>query len=79
MFDNIAKQLEIQSLGVGRTNFKITKEEFETFYKEFLFEEIKGEVRMGTAFCEKYNEPNSVLSILSNKSAKEHIRKFYVK
>ena len=75
----MVKQLEVQTLGKGKKDFKITKEEFEDFCKEFLFEQIKGEYKLGEAFCKKYDEPNYVLSILNDKSAKAHIRKFYVK
>ena len=79
MFDQMAKQLEVQTLGKGKKNFKITKQEFEDFCKGFLFEQIKGNNKIGVAFCEKYDEPNYVLSILSNRAAKEHIKKFYIK
>jgi hypothetical protein len=79
MFDKMAQQLQLQTLGKGKKDFKITKEEFEDFCKEFLFEQIKGEVKLGEAFCKKYDEPNYVLSILNDKSAKTHIRKFYVR
>lgn len=75
----MAQQLQLQTLGKGKKDFKITKEEFEDFCKEFLFEQIKGEVKLGEAFCKKYDEPNYVLSILNDKSAKTHIRKFYVR
>ena len=79
MFDHIAKQLEVQTLGKGKTNFTITQEEFEMFCKGFLFEQLKGNYKLGEAFCEKYNEPNHVLRILTDRSAKAHIKKFYVK
>jgi hypothetical protein len=79
MFDNIAKQLELQSLGKRKNDFKIDKQEFEQFCKNFLFEEIKGDKKLGVYFCEKYNETNHVLSILNNQAAREHIRTFYVK
>lgn len=79
MFDRIAQQLKIQTLGKGKKYFTITKEEFEGFCKEFLFEQIKGDVKLGEAFCKKYDEPNYVLSILPDNSAKEHIEKFYVR
>jgi hypothetical protein len=79
MFDNMARQLELQTLGKGQKDFSITEEEFEDFCKGFLFEEIKGNTKLGEAFCKKYNEPNYVLSILPNESAKQHIRKFYIK
>ena len=79
MFDKIVDQLRIQTLGKGKTNFKITIQEFDDFCKGFLFEQIKGDYRIGEAFCKKYNESNYVLSILPDHSAKAHIKKFYVK
>lgn len=75
----MAEQLTVQTLGKGKKDFKITQEEFEQFCKEFLFEQLKGNAKLGQVFCEKYDEPNYVLSILPNRSAKAHIKKFYVK
>ena len=75
----MAQQLDIQTLSKGRKDFKISKQEFDDFFKEFLFEQIKGNYRIGEAFCKKYDEPNYVLSILPDRSAKAHIKKFYVK
>ena len=75
----MAKQLEVQTLGKGKKNFYITEKEYEDFIKGFLFEEIKGNTKLGETFCKKFGETNHVLSILSNKAATEHIRKFYVK
>ena len=75
----MAQQLDLQTLGKGKTNFKITIQEFDDFCKGFLFEQIKGNYRIGEAFCKKYDEPNYVLSILPDRSAKAHIKKFYVK
>ena len=79
MFDRLAKQLDLQTLGKGRENFSITKEEFEDFCKGFLFEQLKGDLRLGEAFCKKYKEQNAVLSILPDNSAIEHIKKFYIR
>jgi len=79
MFDKMAKQLEVQTLGKGKKNFYITEKEYEDFIKGFLFEEIKGNTKLGETFCKKFGETNHVLSILSNKAATEHIRKFYVR
>ena len=75
----MAQQLDLQTLGKGKTNFKITIQEFDDFCKGFLFEQIKGDHKLGEAFCKKYDEPNYVLSILPDSSAKTHIEKFYVK
>jgi hypothetical protein len=79
MFDKMVKQLELQTLGKGKKDFSISKQEFEDFLKGFLFEQIKGDYKLGETFCKKYDEPNYVLSILPNRSAKQHIKKFYVK
>ena len=75
----MAQQLDLQTLGKGKKDFKISKQEFDDFCKEFLFEQIKGDLKLGEAFCKKYDEPNYVLSILSDCSAQAHIKKFYVK
>jgi hypothetical protein len=77
MFDQIAKQL--QTLDKRNKEFKITEQEFEDFCKKFLFERIKGDKKLGEVFCEKYDLANYVLSILNDKAATEHIRKFYIK
>ena len=79
MFDNLVKQLELQSLGKNKSDFKIDKREFEDFCRGFLFEEIKGDKKLGQHFCEKYNQTNYVLSILNDRAAKNHIKTFYVK
>ena len=80
MFDRIAKELEAIVVDPrSDKDFYITKQEFDDFCKGFLFEELKGNNQLGAAFCKKYNQSNYILSILSNKSAKEHIRKFYIK
>ena len=79
MFSDMTKQLELQTLGRGKQDFNITKQEFDDFCKGFLFEQIKGNTRLGEAFCKKYNEPNYVLSILPDESAIAHIKKFYLK
>ena len=79
MFQKMVQQLNIQTLGKGKQDFKINKQEFDNFCKEFLFEQIKGEYKLGESFCKKYDEPNYVLSILSDEAAKSHIKKFYVR
>ena len=75
----MAQQLDLQTLGKGKQDFNITKQEFDNFCKEFLFEQIKGDYKLGEAFCKKYDEPNYVLSILPDRSARAHIKKFYVR
>ena len=79
MFDRMAKELEAIIVDPkSDKDFYITEQEFDDFCKGFLFEEIKG-TKLGTAFCEKFGQTNYVLSILHNKAAKEHIKKFYIK
>lgn len=75
----MAQQLELQTLGKGKKNFTISKQELDDFLKEFLFEQIRGNCKLGEAFCKKYDEPNYVLSILPDRSAISHIKKFYVR
>ena len=75
----MAIQLDLQTLGKGKKDFSISKQEFDNFLKEFLFEQIKGDTKLGEAFCKKYDEPNYVLSILPDHSATIHIKKFYIK
>ena len=80
MFDRLVTELEAMVVyPKNDKDFYITEQEFDDFCKGFLFEEIKGNIKLGETFCKKYNQSNYVLSILSNKSAKEHIKKFYVK
>jgi hypothetical protein len=78
MFDPIIKQLELQTLGKDKNNFKISEQEFQEFRKSFLFDQIKGN-KLGVCFCEKYKLTNYVLTILSDESAIVHIKTFYVK
>ena len=78
MFEQMAKELVSYFPGKAK-DFYITQEEFDDFCKNFLFEEIKGNDKLGDAFCEKYKQTNYVLSILNNRSAREHIKTFYVK
>lgn len=79
MFDRMAKELEAIIVDPkSDKDFYITKQEFDDFCKGFLFEELKG-TKLGTAFCKKFGQTNYVLSILHNKAAKEHIRRFYIK
>jgi hypothetical protein len=80
MFEQIVKNLESWSQKKINKDFYVTEQEFDDFCKEFLFEELKGNNRLGKAFCEKYSEENFILSTFTNnKIAKEHIRTFYIK
>ena len=47
----MVQQLDLQTLGKGNKDFKINKQEFDDFCKGFLFEQIKGDYKLGEAFC----------------------------
>ena len=80
MFDRLVTELEaIVVCPKSDKDFYITKQEFDDFCKGFLFEELKGNNQLGIAFCKKYNQSNFILSILSNKLARNHIETFYIK
>ena len=80
MFDRLVTELEAMVVDPkSDKDFYITEQEFDDFCKGFLFEELKGNDRLGKAFCKKYNQPNFILSMLSNKLAKNHIKTFYIK
>jgi hypothetical protein len=78
--NNLIKELLlIPNKGGNESDLYITKEEFDVFYKQYLFDNIKG-VSLGEAFCEKYKINNYVLLIAeSNEFAKKHIETFYIK
>lgn len=85
MFDTLArqaevisKQVDLQSLGKNK-KFTITKKEFDDFYKYHLFDQLKGEISLGQAFCNKFGTRNYVLETLPDASAKRHIETFYIK
>jgi len=78
MFNTIAKQLDRQSLGKNDPDFFITQEQYESFCKEHIFEQLRG-VSLGSAFCKKFNVRNQVLSILGDDSSKSHIKKFFIR
>jgi len=77
MFDNMIKQLELQTLSKNTTDFFITQEQYESFCKECIFEQLKG-IKVGKAFCVKYNIRNNILEMFGDEAAKHHIQKFYV-
>ena len=80
MFDRLVTELEAMVVDPkSDKDFYITEQEFDDFCKGFLFEELKGNNQLGAAFCKKYNQSNYILSILTNKFAKNHIKKFYIK
>lgn len=56
----------------GNDKRKISKNDYEIFCKEFLFEKIKGKT-FGQAFCEKFGFNDIFLKALSDETAKSHI------
>lgn len=63
------------------TNHKkqITKQEYELFCKEFVFEKLKGK-KFGESFCEKFGYNNFMLKDFTDDTAKRVIKNMgYVK
>ena len=56
----------------NQSNKTVSREDYESFCKEFVFEKLKGK-RFGEAFCDRFNINSFVLSNLSDKTAKDHI------
>lgn len=52
----------------------ISKQDYELFCKEFLFDKIKGKT-FGKAFCERFGFNDIFLRRLSDATAKDHIEK----
>jgi hypothetical protein len=64
VFDQMAFELSRETFrDYGAT--KISKEDFDTFYKEFIFQKLKGE-KLGEAFAKKFNIRDRVLYMFSN-------------
>lgn len=52
---------------------KILREDFDTFYKEFIFQKLKGE-KLGESFAKKFDVRDRVLYMISNdEDALSHI------
>ena len=57
----------------------ISKEDYEIFRKEYMFEKLKGKT-FGQAFCERFDVDDYFLKNLSDKTARYHIEKLgYIK
>lgn len=54
-------------------NKKISKEEYELFCKEFVFEKLKGK-KFGEAFCDKFGYNNFMLRNFTDDTAKRTIK-----
>lgn len=74
-FANIIGSLDISP----KTTKTISKEDYETFRKEYMFERLKGKT-FGQAFCEKFDMDDYFLKNLSDKTAQYHIENLgYIK
>lgn len=74
--DDIYKTLD--SLTTNQ-NKKISKQEYELFCKEFVFEKLKGK-KFGEAFCDKFGYNNFMLRDFSDETAMRVIKNMeYVK
>lgn len=57
----------------------ISREEYELFRKEYMFEKLKGKT-FGEAFCERFNIEDYFLKNFTDGTAKYHIEKLgYIK
>lgn len=63
-----------------RRNVTVTRDEYEIFCKEYLFDKLKGET-FGLAFCKRFNITDRTISILrSEEFAKQLIESLgYIK
>lgn len=77
---NLIKELlHYHNNGGNKSELMITQEEFNEFYKDYLFDQIKG-LSLGEAFCNRFSEQNYVLLIAENNEfAKKHIEMYYIK
>lgn len=57
----------------GNNKKKISKEEYELFCKEFIFEKLKGK-KFGQAFCDKFGYNNFMLRDFSDATARKIIK-----
>ena len=73
--DIFQQQVDLFMFGSTSKDMKyVTKQEYEDFCKEFIFDELKGE-HFGQAFCKRFDITDRVLNILhSRKSAELHIK-----
>lgn len=58
---------------------QISKQEYEVFQREYIFDQIRG-LKYGKAFCERFHVKDSVISRLIDEDlAKELIEETYIK
>ena len=61
------------------TNKLISKQEYEVFQRQYIFDQIRG-LKYGKAFCERFHVKDSVISRLIDEDlAKELIEETYIK
>jgi hypothetical protein len=64
VFDQMTFELSRETFrDYGAT--KISQEDFDTFYKEYIFQKLKG-IKLGEAFAKKFNIRDRVLYTFSN-------------
>ena len=69
----------VNTLGnLNSPKMQISKEEYETFQKEFIFDQLKGK-RFGKAFCEKFHINDVVIKCLIDEDlARRFIEEQYI-
>jgi len=62
------------------TNKLISKQEYEVFCKEYIFDQLKGK-RFGQAFCERFDIVNDMVMqlLIDEDIAREMIEENYIK
>lgn len=76
--DVIQQLKNLESL-TSNSNKQISKQEYEIFCKEFVFQKLQG-ISFADAFCNKFNFNKIFLEKFSDDTAKYHIEKLgYIK
>lgn len=76
--DLIQQLKNLESLTYN-SNKQISKQEYETFCKEFVFQKLQG-ISFADAFCNKFKFNKTFLQNFSDDTAKFHIEKLgYIK
>lgn len=69
--DLIQQLKNLESLTYN-SNKQISKQEYETFCKEFVFQKLQG-ISFADAFCKKFNMNDTFLKNFTDDTAKYHI------
>ena len=62
----------LDDLDDGKVHKTVSKQDYEWFCKEYVFDQIKG-IRFGEAFCKRFGIDDALINMVSNDTAKFHI------